>query len=740
MDSSELQNELIDLVKRKHWSGVDEAWLELMENPPEDLSFYEHVAGTIFRNGGKKRLPDLWELVTGYFLEQKKYEFVLSLVRIILEYIPEAQNLHPAVLESFRQVNKDCPRLEFYIRSSHLKDKFHLKDCLEKCEEYLNFDEGEVFEHVSWGVGKVVELDIPQERVTIEFPGRQYKTLTFEGAYQYLNKLSHDHFLAIQENNPERLKELAENDPIELVKTVLRSYDTTINQANLKNILCKRVIPEKKFSSWWSKLKAGIRNDPWIELDTGNKPELKLREKAKDYFDEMYERFEKAHPFAQRRKILNELVQHQKGKPLPMEKAIRFISRVRWWHSKCKPENLSGRLSMLYLMEETGMLMPSPAAPLEEKEEDLLNQVEDPVEFLLNLGIFDYQCRALETLLAQKPDEMSALLESVYLEGPIRISQYAFEKLLENKDYETAQSAMKKLLGHFDRNPAAYAWTLRQILKKRWRQLEISYTDFSLLVDALHYLEKTRQRYDVNSSGAKSNRNLQSQLRSLFTGDKFLILHSVIQEITLKDARHLYNSLLTSPAFIPSVKDAFDNLFRKTCKDAFQEEEDTKPKVHYCTAELLKEKQDQLRRIKTIEIPRNTKEIEKARAHGDLSENAEYDAAKDRQAMLFKQMETLQDLIARARIINPENIQTEQISIGTRFTVLNCNTNQTETYNLLGLWELDPENHIISYSSPFGQEFLGKKIEEIVEVNHPGGGLGKYKILSIENALLPKPG
>jgi len=149
----------------------------------------------------------------------------------------------------------------------------------------------------------------------------------------------------------------------------------------------------------------------------------------------------------------------------------------------------------------------------------------------------------------------------------------------------------------------------------------------------------------------------------------------------------------------------------------------------------LKSKQEELRHIKSFEIPQVTNEIEIARGHGDLSENAEYHAAKDRQTLLFKQMEELQDLISRARIIDSDKVQTTYVGIGTRFTMRNIETNKSETHALLGMWETDPEKGIINYLSPMGQSIIGKKVGDKFELELPGGEKSNFEIISIENAF-----
>jgi len=733
---TEEQQELIDNIKRKVWARVEEFWLDMMENPTDDSAFYEHISGVIARNGGAQRLPDLWELPLSFFAEKGRFDLVLNLAKPALKYVPDAPALHPVVLQAFREIHKDCPRLEYYIRASHLRDKFHIGECLEHCEEFLFFDEGEYFQHVNWGVGHVVELDVTQLKVTVDFPRARHKTFTFEGAHQYLKKIPQNNFLALQESKLETLREMMEKNPTDLIKLILRSYNNAINLTDLKSLLTEKVITEDAFSSWWGRLKSSLRNDPWIELGSGNRSDIRLRGEAMGYFDEMLERFEKAHTLAEKRKIIRELAQHQKGQPLPMEKAAAFAARVRQWHSACDPDNLAKRLNMAYLMEETSALMPTPPAPLEDSVDGILEKAPQLVSFLGSLDIFDYACRALERFLTLHPEESVTFLQNLYLDAPSPLGQYAFEKLLERKEFQAASDAAHKLLEHFDRSPETYAWTVRQILKRKWPDVDLMLSDFTLMDDALNQLERVRQKYVTGSYDARENRRLQSLLRAIFTEDKFANIASVIPRLSPAEAKRFHNSILTSPAFISSVKDNIDNVFRKIRKDIFEEENvDNAPKMHYCIAENLKEKQDELRRIKTVDIPRATKEIEVARGHGDLTENAEYDAAREHQAFLFQQMETLQDLLARTRIIDPHNVQTAQISIGTRFTLKNTDTGNFETHTLLGMWEASPDSGILSYLSPLGQGLLGKKVGETLELELPGGNRARFEVISIENAF-----
>ena len=120
-------------------------------------------------------------------------------------------------------------------------------------------------------------------------------------------------------------------------------------------------------------------------------------------------------------------------------------------------------------------------------------------------------------------------------------------------------------------------------------------------------------------------------------------------------------------------------------------------------------KQQQLEHILSVEIPENSIEIGEAIAMGDLRENAEYKAAREKQAQLNTTVTKLQDEIDRAQIFDPTTVTTARISFGTTVILKNNKTNTEEEYTILGPWESDPENKVISYMSPFGIAILNSK-------------------------------
>jgi transcription elongation factor GreA len=143
-------------------------------------------------------------------------------------------------------------------------------------------------------------------------------------------------------------------------------------------------------------------------------------------------------------------------------------------------------------------------------------------------------------------------------------------------------------------------------------------------------------------------------------------------------------------------------------------------------AKLLAE----LKHLKTVERPKNVRDIEEARSHGDLSENAEYHAAKDRQSHLEGRMQQLEDWIARADVIDVSRLSGDKVVFGATVTVADTETDKQMKYRIVGELEADLKKGLISVTSPIARSLIGKEVGDTVTVQAPGGSR-EYEVLEV---------
>ncbi len=147
----------------------------------------------------------------------------------------------------------------------------------------------------------------------------------------------------------------------------------------------------------------------------------------------------------------------------------------------------------------------------------------------------------------------------------------------------------------------------------------------------------------------------------------------------------------------------------------------------------LKAAQEELEYLKTVRRKELAEEIKEARSHGDLSENSEYDEAKNTQGLVENRISELENMLKNVRVIDENELSVDNVSVGTRVTVQDEDGDE-ETYDIVGRTEADPFEGKISDESPVGAALMGKAVGESAEATLPNGAVVVYKVLNIEHS------
>lgn len=148
------------------------------------------------------------------------------------------------------------------------------------------------------------------------------------------------------------------------------------------------------------------------------------------------------------------------------------------------------------------------------------------------------------------------------------------------------------------------------------------------------------------------------------------------------------------------------------------------------TGKGLQRLEEELRRLKSEERPAIIRAIAEARSHGDLSENAEYHAARDRQSFTEGRILELEDIVSSAEVIDPATLSGDQVKFGAQVSLVDEETDKEATYQIVGVHEADIKQGLLSISSPLAKSLIGKRIGDSVSVPAPGGDR-TYEILAV---------
>ena len=152
---------------------------------------------------------------------------------------------------------------------------------------------------------------------------------------------------------------------------------------------------------------------------------------------------------------------------------------------------------------------------------------------------------------------------------------------------------------------------------------------------------------------------------------------------------------------------------------------------HPMTTTGHKALQDELKEMKSVKRPEIIQQIEIARAHGDLKENAEYKAAKEAQSMLEGRIKEVESKLGNAQVVDVSTLSGDRVVFGATVEVLDCDTDEKKTLTIVGDDEMNIESGKISYQSPLARGLIGKCVDDFAEINLPAGKK-EYEVLSVE--------
>lgn len=342
-------------------------------------------------------------------------------------------------------------------------------------------------------------------------------------------------------------------------------------------------------------------------------------------------------------------------------------------------------------------------------EEELARMKDAEIEAAyLKLTSFAERKRFLERLPAAKPSGWDRLFARLFSRGKDSRARALMERELSGQRPESWQAFLDSVLTGYRQNPEAFLWLMEHAARLA------AATPKGLASRALDLLE------------SDAHRPYWIRLRDFLVDNDYRLVRAALEAMNEGEA----GRMMLRVRRIRSLEGyRADEIVQHIAARFPSLGGDQEENVIYTSVQGLEKARQELRRLTNEEIPRSADEIARARAHGDLSENYEYKAAKEKQQRLMHKAARLRDEVARARTIAAADVDTSEVSIGCQVRLEDADGQAIE-YWIRGPWDADTDHGIISYQSPFAGALLGKKPGESVEVD------GRpFKIASIEPGL-----
>jgi len=676
---------LQSLLSEKRFDLVETAFLDALSDPVAKSETLLAAVRGLARAGQKARVQAVAGVAEA---ELKKKSSDPATARLRWTILKEAvrAGATPSTPDGFHKLFEEAlaaawpsrPSLQTLLGRFKFREAKDPADGLiraEKAEKWLPFEVGRVFSMVGRGAGKVVETNFALDSVRVDFEAAKGIAIPIGVASKGLVPLAEGHFLFEKLTAPGGLRERVVTDPGLALKHLVESFGRALTMAEVKEAV-KGLIPEDAWSSWW----AAARKNPQVVVHGSGKTATVEWSHSADAADaSLLARFEKA-------SLRDQIDLFRKNQKRSAELATAMAKALAKEAETLEDRDPALAFEIAVLVEKIPGVSLAGAV-----EKHVLAQ---PLALLPRLTDRVIRERALEIMVKERPAEAPAILADWFFKEEDVRTLEAIDRRLAEIEPDTRERTLEKLVKSPRAGPRAFVWFAQRSAQDDSFRARLNPAVLARLLDALTWDELGAAR---------------SKVREMFdrTG---LVAGWLVKQATVEEARLFLEALSRHHELEPHRRDGLLAAAEMRFPDLRRTEDDT----FFVTASATEAKRKELENILKVEIPENTKGIALAAAEGDLTENFEYKARREKQQLLSARAGKIQEELGKARALDPATVDTTEVRPGTRVTL--GGAAGTRAVTLLGPWDSNPEGGVYSYLSDLGRALLGKTVGEKANV------------------------
>ena len=687
-------------IARGTFTAVKEIWAKLIEACPEDIDFFLHVQRKIGKQISEDKASGLLMDLYRYYKGKEDWNTATDILKVVIAYDEKNPAIRKEIVDCYRGKYAGHSQLEDYIRLSNLGQSYRsLSEAIADFEKHIAFDVGNFVFHRTWNIGRIAA--IRGDDIVIDFAKKRGHSMSLKMAIDSLVTLNRDHIWVLKAVwSKDKLHDKVKNDPAWALRTVIKSFDNRADLKKIKAELVPSILTAGEWTGWSSKARDILKTDPMFGNAQDSIGTFIVRDRSLSLADKIYAQFKAEKGFFERVRFIRDLA--DKG----LTDSEYFMEMLGFFTGYLRSYSMVNEYIMAsyLLIKELAAKHKHLASALTPQFSELFSSIEDPVSVYEGLKDSELRASYLDHIKTFVPDWAEVYVRLF----PYSLSQGMVSILLNTGHVDSLQRMVIDIVENYKDHRDAFIWVVNNLLDKPWvQELKLSYE--KILITLIHILDisfKEIENHRDTTENRKINKQVQQILFKEGTLEKFLNEsgHDTIERV--------YTLLDDVKDLDPGVK----LRLRKQIVEKFPDfkitgeaEKTIVSRGLMVTSEKFSEKQKLLQQIMEVEVPANQKEIAYALSLGDLRENAEYKAAKEKQDELNSKVAKLKNEIERAQIFDKSTVNATKVSFGTVVQLLNETDGKEETYTILGPWESDPSSNIISYLSPLGKKLLNHK-------------------------------
>ena len=713
-------------VNKRLFSNVREIWAKLLGYCPDEIDFFLHVQKKVSKNISDDKAALLLQELYSVYRKREEIDVCISILKIILQYDERDSWARKEMVECFRAKYAGHSQLEEYIRLSNLTQGWrNVHEAISDFEKHIAFDDGNFVFHRTWGVGRI--QSVKGDDITIDFAKKRDHSMSLKMAVNALQTLSKTHIWVLKATwKKDKLREKVKGDPSWALKTIIRSFDNSCDIKHVKAELVPGTLTPSEWTTWSSKARDMLKTDPSFGVDPEDIDLFMVRDRPISVEEKLFNEFKAEKNFFDRVQTIRSFAKVAEPDSEYFGEMFNYFLGYLKSYSSAN-ENVVA--SYLLVKDFVGKY-PYLNSGLTFNFSELFDEIEDVAAMFAVLKDAELKKDFLQHIKMFIP-----AWSDIYL----HLFPYALvPSIVESLEREGYEDKLVSMVVSCFENPREYresiVWIFRNLKTAPWfEKTGLSYE--KQLITLVHVLDITFREIE-NHRETTENRKINKQVQTVLFKEG--VLDEFISDADVDTITRIYTLVDDVKDLDPAVKMRLRNVIldkHPTFKFFGVEEKSVVSRGLMVTARKYEEKQKQLQTIMEVEVPANSKEIAFALSLGDLRENAEYKAAKEKQEILNSTVAKLKDEIERAQIFDVSTVNATRVAFGTVVSLFNVTEGVDEQYTILGPWESDPDNNVISYLSPFGGSILNKRIGETFDFSINDEKLS-YKVKDITLAKL----
>lgn len=716
MTVSYYKKAILRYINNSNYNAIKEVWSKLIQYIPQEIDFFQLLRRKISKQMGDIRTTTLMQELYNWYKDnapsKKEYwDVAITILKQNLEVEPKDIWARKEIADCFRGKYKEHSHLEEYIRTSNLTQSYrNVFEAINDFEKHIAFDKGSYVFHRNWGVGRIRKLE--GDALTINF-GRVVgiKEMKLSMAVTALKPLAKDHIWVLKATmQKEDLIKSVKADKAETLKIIIRSFDNNCDFKRIKAELVPSILTPGEWTSWNSAAKKILETDSSFGVNPNDISMYTVRDGNISPEEKISNEFKAQKQFFARADLLVKFFESDdtdNSSELFAEMYSYFTGYLKNI-SKVNEQVLASYL----LVRSISAIDKQFAFPVKETFAEIYNRIEDPKEIYLLLKDsksthFKEDFIRCIKLLPNWNEEYVKLF-------PIVLKEELLNDLIKEGHVEDVQKLVRTSFEAFKDFRETVLFFFKECQDKDWfNEAGVSYE--KQLITLINIIELTFREINNHVNSTENKKINKNATDLLFKTDAIFNYMFANGEDAVKK---MYTLIDDISDIDPSYKALARNKILEKYPDfKFRVSEEKKQQSVglIVTAKKLAEKKAEVDEIQNVLIPKNAAEVADAKAKGDLKENQEYKSAKEEQHFLNLKLTNLQNELNRAVVFDPTTSTTAIISFGTVATLKDNQTGNEETYTILGPWESDPDNNVISYMAPFGDAILNKKVGDVLQ-------------------------